>query len=348
MKKFNGAIEATALIEGFNQAWTIAVAEYHQTTIVLAGRPVRLRVVGTLLNKKLLTVWQHLTLGADTNQTADLEILLWDHSLMSRTEDAHINLPDSLGASIEISINNRYVLSRQQGLTTLLDREKSRLIGYLCANKALSFRAQARPLEQLLRLWHRDLGINVIHAAMVAKNNQGVLLAGPSGAGKSTSALACLRAGFTYLGDDQVGLEAANSQTYLGHSLYNSILLNQDSLDKFPDLIDYAMIDRDQEESKNLIILSQIHQSLIVKFALIKVIILPRVSQESVTYLSPAKQSQALMQMLPNCLTLYPSWHREDFNTLATLIKDIPAYWLNLGGNPVDIAKCIHEAILKN
>ncbi len=45
-----------------------------------------------------------------------------------------------------------------------------------------------------------------LHAACVAKDDQGVLLVGPSGAGKSSLAYACTRRGWTYISDDASSL----------------------------------------------------------------------------------------------------------------------------------------------
>jgi hypothetical protein len=48
--------------------------------------------------------------------------------------------------------------------------------------------------------------VTPIHAACVARNGGGILLAGDSGAGKSSLAWACARAGLTYLSDDATWL----------------------------------------------------------------------------------------------------------------------------------------------
>ena len=52
--------------------------------------------------------------------------------------------------------------------------------------------------------------VAAVHAACVARNGRGILLAGPSGAGKSTLAWACARTGWTYLSDDATWLVADN------------------------------------------------------------------------------------------------------------------------------------------
>jgi hypothetical protein len=68
-----------------------------------------------------------------------------------------------------------------------------------------------RTVEQLsiAALYESDSGMALVHAALVANGDRGVLICGPNGAGKSTLACALWRDGFTLVGDDMVMLDPA-------------------------------------------------------------------------------------------------------------------------------------------
>lgn len=69
----------------------------------------------------------------------------------------------------------------------------------------------SRPMVTLpLMECARRRGLHPLHAACVALEGRGVLIAGPSGAGKSTLALALLETGFDFLSDDLVFLAATD------------------------------------------------------------------------------------------------------------------------------------------
>ena len=87
------------------------------------------------------------------------------------------------------------------------------------SSERLSLYERGKPFRVLLSVWLHDRGVQVVHAALVARGDRGVLLPGRGGAGKTTSALTCLLAGFRYLGDDYVGLEGPVDGSFRGHSL---------------------------------------------------------------------------------------------------------------------------------
>jgi len=74
----------------------------------------------------------------------------------------------------------------------------------------------------------------LLHAAVVGTEHGGVLITGKGGIGKSTTALLCLEAGLTYLGDDYV-IVALDPVPY-AYSLYSTAKLNEDQAEQLPGL----------------------------------------------------------------------------------------------------------------
>ncbi len=74
-----------------------------------------------------------------------------------------------------------------------------------------------------------------VHAACVAREGFGVLLAGASGAGKSSLALACARRGWTYLSDDSSFVElGGDGLTVIGRP--HQIRFRESAAELFPEL----------------------------------------------------------------------------------------------------------------
>ena len=72
-------------------------------------------------------------------------------------------------------------------------------------------------LEAMIYSLLGSLHVVVLHAACVALNGRGVLLAGDSGAGKSSLAYACARRGWTYITDDCSSLvRRSRTRTVMG------------------------------------------------------------------------------------------------------------------------------------
>jgi hypothetical protein len=72
-----------------------------------------------------------------------------------------------------------------------------------------------------------------LHSGAVGLNGEGVLISSVGGSGKSTTALSCLLDGFDFVSDDYLILDPESSSAY---PLYNSGILNADSLQHLPEL----------------------------------------------------------------------------------------------------------------
>ena len=82
-------------------------------------------------------------------------------------------------------------------------------------------------------------GLYPLHAAGLALEGHGVLLAGTSGAGKSTLSVALARGGFSFLSDDTVFLEA-DAPRWRVRAFPDQIDLCADTVDLFPELRDIS------------------------------------------------------------------------------------------------------------
>jgi hypothetical protein len=86
----------------------------------------------------------------------------------------------------------------------------------------------------LIELLKRHERFN-LHAACLARDGRGVLLAGPSGAGKSTLAIALVRAGLSFLSDDMVYIEHASDSVQM-LAFPDAVGITQQTAERFPEL----------------------------------------------------------------------------------------------------------------
>jgi hypothetical protein len=313
----------------------------------LAGRRVHARILGAELGRMFQTAFEpYRGVGEPA-----LEIWLWDESRDTGI-DSRVRLESGLDegalrASVVtgISESGRYVCNTAESWINFLDLERARIVGCVLSRAGLHIHERARPLEWPLRFWLRRLGLPMLHAGLVARDGAGVLIAGPAGAGKSTVALACVDGGLDYLADDKVGLETAGTGTYIGHRLYRSILASVDVLDRFPHLRSHAQRRDTDGEGKAILMVSELFPRQLAGSCRIEAIVLPRLDPgSSAPRLHPARRTEAVTRMLPNCLPLYPTWNREDFGRLGSLVQSVPVFWLDVGGPPASLPALIDSA----
>ncbi|MEX0804936.1 MAG: hypothetical protein WD688_16705 [Candidatus Binatia bacterium] len=329
---FDGASAFKAMLRAFNIAEASFRDELSESYYAFAGRTVRFRIVGLELARQINRPFSHLqTSGISADP--DLEIDLWDES---RTAIRFPNpLADGNAGWSEVtgtSSDQRFVGQRLPNTLTCLDRLAKHIVGSIAWSDRIFIYERAKPLSRLLLEWHNDSNVQIIHAGMVAHEGRGVLFAGKSGSGKSTSSLACLCGGFSFLSEDYLGLEILTDGSLLGHSLYNSVFLESKHLKRFPDLKAHVLRGGPAEE-KSVVILSDLFPERLNRVAPITAVLLPRVvigGTESRIY--PAPKSQALLALGPSSLFQIPSRRTNGFEKLAQIVQQVPAYWLDLGG----------------
>jgi hypothetical protein len=179
------------------------------------------------------------------------------------------------------------------------------------------------PLLEILKRHERF----AVHAAGVALHGQAVLLPGVSGAGKSTLALACVRAGWEFLGDDVVLLRESEGGHLRVHGFPDEIDLTEESLRFFPELaMTSAATSRWPKHRINPLDLPRLRLAAPVQPA---ALVFPmRVAGPA--RLGPVSADESLVALVPNVIRTERRVTQRHLDVLATLARTVPAYHLEI------------------
>lgn len=342
---FDGATAFRVMQAAFQRAREKNPDSFRESFYTCAGQSVRICVIGRTLAHNITQPFSHLQTARPTSPTPQLTIELWDEN----ETGIRLSVPNDNSDWTEITVtssDHRFVGQRRVHSFACLDRITNRIIGSIAWNERISVYERAKPFARLLLEWCNDYGVQVIHAGLVAHKGQGILFVGKSGSGKSTSSLACLCAGFNYLGEDYVGLQRLPDGSFLGHSLYSSIFLETGHLARFPSLLSYSMKGRPEEE-KSAVLLAQAFPEKLMCVVPIRVLLIPRIVHAQEPKIYPASRAQALLTLGPSSLFQIHSQRTYSFDNLTQLVEQVPCYWLELGRDLSLIPRCVEELMTK-
>lgn len=317
---------------GFEKALVKYNGACRQFHISIAGYPVRIRVVGDALADDIGRAFAHIEIN--NPDKISLSIDIWDQhetgiGIIPNSTQPNSELP--VQTFLKASEDGRFVCEERDQGVLWLDRGAHRIVGYTASADERYLDERARPFHRLLSCWLHDRGIQFIHSGLVALNNRGVLFVGNGGVGKSTSSIACLRAGFKFLGDDFIGLQAMDNGDFTGYGLFASCLLNVDHLKRFPDLRQTALPAYHAHEEKSVIYLSGAFDDRLEHRVNIRALALPRVVDAEQTSIRPATKKEALLALAPTSVMFLPSPSARALDKLAQLVERVPSFWLELG-----------------
>lgn len=316
-----------------------------------AGRRVRVRIAGGELAKRIDEAFAHLRSRGPGPTSYELTVDLWDVAEMgveglmsSGEEDSHWAFKYQEGVFAGSS-DGRFMGYLRDSAATWIDRPTRRIVGWHASGHAMPLDERSKPLSIPLSVWYNDQGVQVIHAGLVGKGGQGVLIAGPGGSGKTAAALACLRGGFQYLGDDYVGLEQLNDHTFHGHSLYNSVRVGPEHLAHFPELIPHSIEGDYLGDEKLLVPLASVFPTQVGRTTTIGAVLFPRFVGSTHCRLRPITKSQALLLLAYSSIRIPSRGRAFGLDRLGELIKAVPSYRLELGKDLEEVPCCISELL---
>lgn len=201
----------------------------------------------------------------------------------------------------------------------------------------------AAPFSRILHWWAADRGLQMVHAAAVGNSHGGVLLAGRSGSGKSTTALACMRAGLDFAGDDICLVEPGQPPKL--HGLYLSAKGDAETARLLPEFREEFGRSVLNLRTKTILFADESRSGgVLTDFPLVG-LVLPRLAGVSKSHLTPIKPAQALRALAPSTLMHTPGNHADGLARLASLVRSLPAWELILGPDPAAAAHLIKDLI---
>jgi hypothetical protein len=163
----------------------------------------------------------------------------------------------------------------------------------------------------------------------VGQDGLGVLLVGRSGSGKSTTALACLRHGMEFVGDDYVLLLADPVPT--AYSLYNSAKMHSAFLEEvLPAWKPWVAREIGPENKSVFYLHENLPQNLRASLEL-RAIVIPQISDQAQAALAPRPATEGLLALAPSTLFQFPEARREAMAFLSGLTRRLPVWVLRTG-----------------
>lgn len=314
---------------------------------LMAGSLVRAEIIGEPLFEAFARPFSHLRVTPG-DAAPDLHIRLWDAHVTGDDHPEPTPGYDPLLGETIVAEDGRYVHFIFPHIRTVLDRHGGTITGVVISESRLTLHNLGRPMHSELLLWHHDHNLLPVHAGLVARGGDGVLLAGPGGSGKSTTSVLCHLAGFSYLADDYVAVEWRDNGDVHGHSIYNSTHIEPKHLERFPEVVTTsATPSRLTKEDKSLVLLSEAGAGAFSGHARIRVIGLPRVAHQPRTTIRRATKIETLLRLAPSSLFLMPyqGMGRTGFARLNDLVNAIPAWWIELGEDLQEIPGVVDELL---
>jgi hypothetical protein len=201
------------------------------------------------------------------------------------------------------------------------------------------------PLMAILNWWNSKLNRQCVHGGAVGNPDGGVLLVGKGGSGKSSTALACLNSDLRYVSDDYSLIEPS-PQPYV-YSLYNTAKLKGvlDLEERFPNLKPLVSNAEKLDKEKALFFLHQYYPEKIINGFPLKAVIKPKVTGLKDTKLVPTSSSYALKSLAPNTIAQLPGITSRSFSIMASVVKQLPCYILEVGTDIPQIPQVISNLL---
>ena len=224
-----------------------------------------------------------------------------------------------------------YLLRSEDGVA-VADWHQRQAFIWLPSAAAVPWYERAAPFRWLFDQLAARSGMATLHGAVVGRHGSGVLLAGRGGSGKSTLALACLGAGFDYVGDDYCLLSLEPGP--MAHALYRTAKWKKDAT-VVPAWLDRTVPDAvDRAEGKNIVRLDRAMPERLVPRLKLRAVVLPTIGSVTAARLDPIPAQLALRHLAASTLAQAEADGAAHVALMGRLVRTIPAFRLTMPPDP--------------
>lgn len=336
----------TALFDEAASASTYSASDNHQPSgffLDLGGVIGRIRCTSDLLQQRLVAPLAHV-IASPGQRAADFTVDWVDGS---DHDSAWLAMPWSPQRRSVEQGTSEYVeapylfTSHGDAVLTGLDQSQARTVALVRCPRDWPPDHYHQSIFITLYQQVRQHGLHLIHAAAVGLQGRVVLLTGASGSGKTTTMLSCIRHGFEFYSDDATLLRRTGSSAVEAVSLLGTINATPQTLAWFPELEPMAAPVANRT-GKRLAMIDAVYPSQAARRGQIAAILVPEITGQPGTSLTPMGRGEVLSAVLPFSLDLHdPAAARDQLDFLVDAVETIPCYRLRLGNDLNEVPRFI-------
>jgi len=303
----------------------------HNVLLRVAGILIQLRFAGDVAQRMILPTLAHLI--EDTKDTPQWIFHCWDDASTRSAmpmPTAEMKNDHRRNCLHKVS-DRRYVAFYQEWMEVLsfIDREGEAYACYLDAS-SLPMYERAAPLRQVFNTALNLRGCQIVHAAAVGDNEASLLIAGPPRSGKSTLAVQCLLRGMRYQSDDLCIL--SHDCPPRSWSLYNVAKIREEGVGPISSELPLEAF-TEGEERKYFFHVNTSFPDQILPVAPVKALLIPKITGEPISRLSPATALDGMRALLPYSISEVPTADNSGEKIILKALGHLPVYHLHLGSN---------------
>lgn len=312
----------------------------------LAGSTLRYYMAGKSLRAVLQTAIEHLPVSDASS--SDLALYLWDENATGVTlPEAPWTWP-APDQAVELALPTETqdfhpLYEPLNGAFGLYQESTRTAVIHIKDARKLPTPWHGAPLFRIFHWWSSSAGLALLHAGCVGTESGAVLLAGKGGSGKSTTSLLCLAAKLRYISDDYCLIKTGPEPR--AYALYNTGKLHRDHLTHFPSLANCAVQPARDSHEKKVIYGHKHFPAQLASSLPVRAVVLPHISNGSNHRFVSINAMEALRGLAPSTLLQLSGHAARHLKVMATLVRNVPCYRLELGDNYTTIPQTIADLI---